>query len=166
MASQGILELKRAQVDAIKEKIANAKGLVIVDYIGLTVDQDTAYRKGLRDNGLEYAVIKNRFLQRAFHELGYNDFDEALNGTTAVAFSYSDCIAPAKSMAEAAKLYSKIKIKCGMAEGKFIDAAGVSTVAAFISKEALISKMLGTMQSPITNFAVVLNQIAEKQAQA
>ncbi|HKL94513.1 MAG TPA: 50S ribosomal protein L10 [Clostridia bacterium] len=157
MASHGILEQKRAEIDAIKEKIANAKGLVIIDYMGLKVSEDTAFRKELRNSGLHYEVLKNTFLHKAFVELGFKGFEKSLNGPSAVAFSDTDVIAPAKAITECAKKYAKVKIKCGLADGVYIDEAGVKALAELPSKEVLIAKMLGSMQAPISNFVYCLN---------
>lgn len=165
MASQGILEQKRAQVDAIKERISNAQGLVIINYSGLTVEEDTAFRKNMREAGVEYSVLKNRLVQKAFNELGFTEYDEALNGPTAIAFSNDDCIVPAKQILDGSKDNDKIEIKCGMAEGKFMDAAGVKALGALGSKKGLIAKMLGSMQAPISKFAVCIKQIAEAKAE-
>jgi large subunit ribosomal protein L10 len=176
MASQSILEQKRTQIDAIKEQIKNAKGLVIVNYIGLTVAEDTAFRKSLRERGINYSVLKNRLVKMAFNELGYNDFDEALNGPSALAFSNDDAVGAAKAIIESASSYSKISVKCGMAEGNFIDAAGIKMLASLPSKDIMIAKLLGTMQAPISNLvyclnglisglAICLNKIAEQKAQ-
>ncbi len=175
MASQAILEKKRAQVDEIKNKIQNAKGLVIIDYVGLNVMQDTLMRKKLRERGIDYSVLKNRLVKMAFNELGHSEFDEALNGPSAFAFSETDTVEVAKAIAECATEYKKIQIKCGYAEGSFIDANEVKQLAKLPPKEVLLAQMLGSMQSPITNLAyclnglisglaICINQIAEKRA--
>ena len=129
MASKGILEKKRTEIEAIKERIANAKGLVVIDYKGLKVSEDTDFRKQLRNDGLEYSVLKNTFLKIAFNELGYKEFDESLNGPTAVAFSNTDVIASAKAITKCAKKYAKVQVKCGLADGAFVDKAGVKALA-------------------------------------
>ncbi len=164
MASQSIMEQKRTQIEEIKEKFSNAQGMVVVEYQGISVEDDTALRRELRNNDIEYSVLKNRLVQKALNELGKTDYDFALNGTSAFAFSNKDCIVPAKALKDASEKFAKIKIKCGMAEGKFLDEAGVKNIASFGSKENLIAKMLGSMQATITNLAVVLKQISEKEA--
>lgn len=165
MASKEVLELKQQQVDEIKAKISSAKSIVVIDYMGLNVAEDTAFRKELRDAGVDYQVLKNRLVKRAFNDLGYTQFDEALNGPTAVAFSSKDEIAPAKIIVDNIKKLNKMKAKCGMVEGEFLDEEGVKAVASIPPREVLIAKMLGSMQSPITGLAVCLNKIAEKMEQ-
>ena len=165
MASKEVLELKQKQVEDIKAKISAAKSLVIIDYMGLNVAEDTAFRKQLRDAGVDYQVLKNRLVKRAFDDLGYTQFDEALNGPTAAAFSDTDAVAPAKIIVENIKKLNKMKAKCGLVEGEYRDENGVKAVASLPSREILIAKMLGSMQSPITGLAVCLNKIAEKMEQ-
>lgn len=163
--NQEVLAAKKQQVEEIKAKIQSAKSIVLVDYMGLTVAQDTAFRKELRENGVDYAVLKNRLVKIAFNELGYTQFDEALNGPTAVAFSSTDAVAPAKFIYKNIKALNKMKTKCGMVEGEFMDEAGLKKIADIPSKEVLIAKMLGSMQSPLTKLAMCLKQIAEQKEQ-
>ncbi|MBQ9276491.1 MAG: 50S ribosomal protein L10 [Clostridia bacterium] len=163
--NQEVLAAKKQQVEEIKAKITSAKSIVLVDYMGLTVAQDTAFRKELRENGVDYAVLKNRLVKIAFNELGYTQFDEALNGPTAVAFSSTDAVAPAKFIFKNIKALNKMKTKCGMVEGEFMDEAGLKKIADIPSKEVLIAKMLGSMQSPLTKLAMCLKQIAEQKEQ-
>ncbi len=165
MASKDILELKQQQVEEIKAKISAAKSIVLIDYMGLNVAEDTAFRKELRTNGVDYSVLKNRLVKRAFNELGFTQFDEALNGPTAVAFSDSDAVAPAKVIVGTIKKLNKMTCKCGMVEGEFLDEAGVKQIAAIPSKEILLAKMLGSMQAPISKLAICLNMIAEQKEQ-
>jgi Ribosomal protein L10 len=164
--SEQVLELKKQIVEEIKTKIQDAKSVVLVDYKGLTVYQDTEFRAKLRDAGVEYKVLKNRLVKIAFNELGYTDFDEALNGPTAVAFSTKDAVAAARIVVEAGKNYGKVSAKCGLMDGAYLDEAAVKTIAALPSKEVLIAKMLGSMLSPISKLAYVLNAISEQKAQA
>ncbi len=165
--NQQVLEAKKQQVEEIKAKINAAKSIVLIDYMGLTVAQDTAFRKELRENGVDYAVLKNRLVKIAFNELGYTQFDEALNGPTAVAFSSTDAVAPAKYIVKNIKAFNKMKTKCGMVEGQFMDEAGLKQIADIPSREILLAKMLGSMQSPISKLARCLSMIAEgKEAQA
>jgi large subunit ribosomal protein L10 len=165
MASKEILELKQQQVEEIKSKISNAKGLVIIDYMGLNVAQDTAFRKEMRTAGVDYQVLKNRLVQRAFNELGFTQFDEALNGPTAVAFSSTDATSPAKVVFDNIKKLNKMKAKCGMVEGEYLDAAGMKEIASIPSREILLAKMLGSMQAPISGLARCLSKIAEAKEQ-
>ncbi len=165
MASKEILEQKAQHVEEIKSKISAAKGLVVIDYMGLTVAEDTAFRKDLRTAGVHYQVLKNRLVQRAFNELGYNQFDEALNGPTAIAFSDTDATVPAKVIFDNIKKFNKMKAKCGMVEGEYLDDKGIKEIASIPSREILLSKMLGSMQAPISGLARVLSRIAEAQEQ-
>ena len=165
--NQQVLEAKKQQVEEIKAKIQSAKSIVLIDYMGLTVAQDTSFRKELRENGVDYGVLKNRLVKIAFNELGYTQFDEALNGPTAVAFSSTDAVAPAKYIVKNIKALNKMKTKCGMVEGEFMDEAGLKQIAEIPSKDVLLAKMLGSMQSPISKLARCLSMIAEgKSAQA
>lgn len=163
MASTVIIEEKSKQVEEIKAKIKAAKSIVLVDYKGLTVSEDTELRKSMRDNKCSYAVLKNRLVKKAFNDLGNTNFDEALNGPTALAFSNEDEVAPAKTIAEAIKKFSKMAIKCGLVDGEFMDEAKMQQVSEIPSREVLLAKMLGSMQSPITKFAICLNKIAEQK---
>ena len=138
MASQQIIEEKAKVVESIKEKIKAAQGIVLVDYIGLTVEQDTAMRSELRKNGIEYSVLKNRLVQRAFNELGYNEFDSYLNGPTAIAFSMNDSVSAAKISAEANKKYNKLQTKCGLVDGEFNDADALKIIASLPSRSATV----------------------------
>ena len=161
---------------AIKEKIQEAKSVVFVKFDGLTVAEDTELRREFRKNNVEYKVYKNTLIRYAFHDLGINDFDEDLNGPTAVAFG-SDETGAAKVIVEAAKKYQdKITVKSAFVEGGKVDANGVKELAAMPSKEQLIAKMLGSLQAPIANFVgvlsamprslvIALNAVAEKKAQ-
>lgn len=165
MASKEILAAKQQQVEEIKAKISSAQSIVLIDYMGLNVEEDTAFRKELRTNDVDYQVLKNRLVKLAFNELGYTQFDEALNGPTAVAFSASDAVAPAKVIFDNIKKLNKMKAKCGMVEGEFLDEAGVKQIASIPSREILLAKMLGSMQAPISKLAICLNKIAEQMEQ-
>jgi len=152
------LEEKKQLVEELKEKIGAAQSIVIVDYKGLTVFEDTELRKTLREANVEYRVLKNRLMQKALNELGYTEFDEALNGPTAVAFAMTDPAAPAKILLESADKTKKVSIKCGMVDGAYITPDGVKELATLPPKEVLIAKLLGTMSAPISGLARVLNE--------
>lgn len=154
---------KEAVVEEIKTKIQTAKSVVLVDYKGLTVAQDTELRCNFRKAGVEYKVYKNRLAKIAFNELGFNQFDEALEGPTAIAFSMNDSVSAAKISAEANKKYNKLQTKCGLVDGEFNDADALKIIASLPSREVLIAKMLGSMLAPVSKLAYVLNAIAEKQ---
>ena len=152
------LEEKKKLVEELKEKIGAAKSIVIVDYKGLSVCEDTELRKTLREANVEYRVLKNRLMQKAFNELGYADFDEALNGPTAVAFANGDPVAPAKILLESADKSKKLTVKCGMVDGTYITVDGVKELATLPPKEVLLAKLLGTLEAPISGLARVLNE--------
>ncbi len=157
------VELKQPIVDEIKEFASKAQSAVIVDYRGLTVEQDTAMRKKLREAGVVYKVYKNTMLKRAFEGTDYAQLDATLEGPTAIAFGMEDATAPARVLNEVAKGNDKLEFKGAVVEGIFYDANGVKVIANIPSREVLISKLLGSLQSPITNFARVINQIAESK---
>ncbi|MFA9466937.1 MAG: 50S ribosomal protein L10 [Velocimicrobium sp.] len=156
------IENKQPIVDEIKGYVAEAKSAVLVDYRGLTVAQDTALRKELRDAGIVYKVYKNTFMKRAFEGTDFAQLDQLLDGPSAVAFSMDDVTAPARIISKATKTMDSLEFKGAVVEGTYYDIDGVKVLAAIPAREELISKLLGSLQSPITNMARVLNQIAEK----
>ena len=160
------VELKKPVIDEIKAHVESAKAVVLVDYRGLTVEQDTALRKKLRDAGIVYKVYKNTFLNMAMEGTVYAELAKHLEGPTAVAFSSDDATAPARVLAEFAKDHQALEFKGGVIDGTYYDEKGLQVIATIPSKEVLISRLLGSMMSPITNFARVLKQIAEKEPAA
>ena len=160
------VELKQPVVAEISELLNGAASAVVVDYRGLTVAQDTELRKALRQAGVSYKVYKNTLIKRAAEGTEFAALDPNLEGPTAIAVSKDDATAPARVLAEFAKKADKLEIKGGVIEGTYYDAKGMQVIATIPSREVLLGKLLGSIQSPITNFARVLNQIAEKQAEA
>ena len=158
-----IVELKQPVVAEISELLNGAASAVAVDYRGLTVAQDTELRKALREAGITYKVYKNTLIRRAAEGTDFAALDPHLEGPTAIAVSRDDATAPARILAEFAKKADKLEIKAGIVEGAYYDANGMKTIAGIPSREILLGRLLGSFQSPITNFARVLNQIAEKQ---
>lgn len=156
------IELKKPIVEEISANIKDAQSVVVVDYRGLTVEQDTELRKNLREAGVTYKVYKNTFLNFAFKGTEFEALVPYLEGPTAVAISTTDATAPARVIADFAKKADKLEIKAGVVEGAVYDAKGMASIASIPSREVLISKLLGSLQSPITNFARVMNQLAEK----
>ncbi|MDE7351988.1 MAG: 50S ribosomal protein L10 [Acetatifactor sp.] len=156
------VDLKKPIVDEISASIKDAQSVVLVDYRGLTVEQDTQLRRKLREAGVTYKVYKNTFMNFAFKGTDYEGLSQYLEGPSAVAISSDDATAPARVLAEFAKTADKLEIKGGVVEGTVYDAKGMAAIASIPSREALISRLLGSMQSPITNFARVMNQLAEK----
>jgi large subunit ribosomal protein L10 len=157
-------DLKIEKVSEIKENIQKASSFVLVNYQGLTVAEDTALRNEFRKQGVSYHVYKNRLMRIALNELGYTQYDEALNGPTAIAMGSNDIAAPAKVALTKAKEFKKLAIKCGSVDGDFLNAEECKVLATLPSREGLISQILGLLQAPIASFARVLNSIAEKQA--
>ena len=157
------VELKQPVVAEISELLNGAASAVAVDYRGLTVAQDTELRKALREAGITYKVYKNTLIRRAAEGTDFAALDPHLEGPTAIAVSRDDATAPARILAEFAKKADKLEIKAGIVEGTYYDANGMKTIAGIPSREILLGRLLGSFQSPITNFARVLNQIAEKE---
>ena len=156
------VELKQPIVEEISAKIKDAQSVVLVDYRGLTVEQDTQLRKKLREAGVTYKVYKNTFMNFAFKGTEFEGLAPYLEGPSAMAYSNTDATAPARVLAEFAKKADKLQIKAGVVEGTVYDAAGMAKIADIPSREVLLGRLLGSMQSPIANLARVLNQIAEK----
>ena len=156
------VELKKPVVEEIAEKIKDAQAVVLVDHRGLTVAQDTELRKKLREEGVTYKVYKNTMMNFAFKGTDFEQLGDLLNGPSAMAVSATDPAAPARVLYQFAKQAKALEIKGGVIEGKFYDAAAMTEIAEIPSKDVLLSKLLGSMQSPITNFARVIKQIAEK----
>ena len=162
MPNAKVLSEKQAIVAQLTEKIQNATAGVLVDYKGITVEEDTALRKECRENDVDYAVVKNTLLRFAFNNTGLSELDDLLNGTTSLAL-FSDPVAPARVMADyAKKLNGKFEIKGGFMDGKPVDLATIQSLASIPALPVLQAQVLGTMLAPITGLAVVLKQIAEK----
>ena len=156
------VELKQPVVQAIVNDIEGAQSIVLVDYRGLTVAEDTALRKQLREAGVVYKVCKNTMMKRAFEGTDFAQLDEYLDGPNAIAISKDDATAPARIICKFAKTAEALEVKAGVVEGNVYDAAGINELSKVPSREELLSKLLGSLQSPITNLARVLNQIAEQ----
>ena len=156
------VELKKPIVEEISESIKDAQSVVLVDYRGLTVEQDTKLRKELRDAGIIYKVYKNTMMNFAFKGTDYEQLAPQLEGPSAIAISKEDATAPARVIAKFAKTAPALEIKAGVVEGALYDAKGMEAIAKIPSREELLSKLLGSIQSPIANFARVMNQLAEK----
>ena len=156
------VELKAPVVAEIAEAVKDAQSVVLVDYRGLTVDQDTALRKQLRAAGVTYKVYKNTMMNFAFKGTDFEALAPYLEGPSAIAISTTDATAPARILAKFAKQYPALELVAGIVEGNYNDQAGIQALSQIPSREELLGKLLGSIQSPITNFARVLNQIAEK----
>lgn len=159
MPNAKVLESKKAVVDALTSKVKEASSVVFVDYKGITVAQDTELRKQFREAGVDYAVVKNTLTNFAAKNAGY-DFSEVLNGTTAMASTTGDPIAPARIVCEFAKKNKNVlSIKGGLVEGSVLTAEQLNSFGELPSKDALIAQVLGTFLAPISSLAFVLDQI-------
>ena len=167
MPSNAILEQKKQVVADLAEQIKASAAGVVVNYQGITVDNDTALRKALREAGVKYVVMKNTLTGRACEICGYGDMKQYLNGMTAIAISSpEDPIAPAKILKEYADKIDSFKILAGYIDGEVIDVAGVENLASIPSKEVLIAKFLGSIKSPVYNFAYALQAVLDKNGEA
>ena len=156
-------DLKKNVVAEIKEKIQNANSIVLVDYKGLNVEQDTALRNEFKKNNVDYKVYKNRLLKIAFDDLGIKFDSACYDGTTALAVS-KDVVAPAKITFDGETKYKVMKAKAGFIEGKVMNYNEVKAIASIPSKEVLVAQLLGMLTNPIRSLAVVLDQAAKKNA--
>ncbi|MDE5654496.1 MAG: 50S ribosomal protein L10 [Clostridia bacterium] len=154
---------KEQHVEEIKTLIKNCHGMVVVEYQGITVADDTALRAKFRAENVQYKVLKNRLVLRAMQELGIEGFDHHLEGASAFAFANGDALAAAKIVVEQGKNIKVLKAKCGLMDGAYIDNTVVTKLASIPSKEVLLAQLLGMLQSPISGLARAIGQIAEKQ---
>ncbi|MDY5577120.1 MAG: 50S ribosomal protein L10 [Lachnospiraceae bacterium] len=156
------VELKAPIVAEISELLDGAKSAVLVDYRGLTVEQDTQLRKQLREAGVVYKVYKNTMVNFAIKGTEFESLGAHLEGPTAIAVSKEDATAPARILYNFAKDAEALELKAGVVEGTYYDQDNIKVIATIPSRDELLSKFLGSIQSPITNFARVIKQIAEK----
>ena len=160
------VELKKPIVEEIATQVKDAQAVVLVRYQGVTVEQDTALRKELREAGISYKVYKNTLVSRAVEGTEFESLREVLEGPSAFAISTEDATAPARVLAEFAKKAPKLEIKAGVVEGAYYDANGMKEISSIPSRDVLLGRLFGSMQSPIANLARVLNQIAENGGEA
>lgn len=165
MPSQKVLEQKAAAVDALAEKFGRAVSGILVQYQGITVEDDTKLRAAMRAAGVEYTVIKNSLIGRACGKAGFEAMKEHLEGMNAVAISYDDPIAPAKILKEYAEKIETFTLRAGFLDGAVVDEATVKELADIPPKEVLIAKMLGSLQSPISGLAVALQAVVDKNGE-
>ena len=163
MPSAKILEQKQQMVAELAEKMKNAKSGVIVDYCGITVEKDTALRAELRKAGVDYKVIKNTYIHKAADIAGLEGLDPYLEGMTAFALSDEDPLAPAKILCKFAEDNETFKVKVGIMDGEIMDAKEVEALSKIPSKEVLIGKVLGSLQSSLYGLAYVLQAYVDKQ---
>ena len=165
MPNAKVLTEKQAIVAELTDKIKGAASGVLVDYKGITVAEDTALRAECRKNELDYAVVKNTLVRRAIDNVGMNEMDEVLNGTTSMALSNGDPIAPMRVINKFSKQFNgaKFPIKAGFMDGKVLSLDEIMALAELPSKEALQAQVLGTMLAPISSLAIVLKAIADEK---
>ena len=159
------IEAKKLIVDEIRNKINRAKSMVLVDARGLTVEQDTALRKTLREAGVDYKVYKNTLLTFAVEGTDSEGLKEYLAGPTTVAFSYEDPITAASLISKQLKVMPKLEFKAGVIDGVVYNADGMKVVAEIPSREVLLSRLLGSFKSPMSSFARVIRSIADAKAE-
>lgn len=164
MPNAQVLTEKQAIVAALTERLQNATSGVFVDYKGINVADDTKLRAELREAGVEYTVVKNTLTRFAAKNVGFEELDPVLNGTTSLATTTGDPIAPIRIVSEfAKKMNGKFEVKAGFMEGKILPMEQIAQIAELPGKDALYAKVLGTMLAPITSLAVVLGQILEQK---
>ena len=155
--------MKEQHVQEICDRLKKAKSVVMFDYRGLTVEEDTTLRNEMRKNGVEYVVLKNSMVERACRELGVDEkVHEMLKGPSAFAFGYEDPVAPAKVLKDFVKKVKKCAVKGGLVDNAVTDPAGIDALADLPPREVLIARMLGSMMSPVTGLAIALDQLAKK----
>ena len=166
MPNAKVLSEKQAIVASLTETLQSASSGVLVDYKGITVAEDTALRAELRENGVEYSVVKNTLLRRAADNAGLSELDEVLNGTTSIAISKDDPIAPMRIINKYAKqMGDRFNIKAGFMDGQVLPLEDIAALAELPSKDGLVAQLLGMMLAPITSLAIVLKAIAEKDGE-
>ena len=167
MPNANVLESKKAVVEELSSKIGEATSVVFVNYSGITVAQDTELRKQFRDASVDYSVVKNTLTRLAANKAGYSAFDEILNGTTSMACTTGDPIAPARIICEFAKKNKDVlAIKGGFVEGKVLSVDELKSFGELPSKNALVAQVLGTFLAPISSLAFVLDQICQQKGGA
>ena len=166
MSSAKILAAKQSAVAELTEQLKASQAGVLVNYYKTSVEDDTNLRKELTKAGVTYKVVKNTQLKFVFENLGYTDLNAHLEGMTAIAYSETDPVAPAKILSKFAKEHEDYTIKAGYVDGGVIDAAGVENLASIPSKEGLIAKLLGSIQSPLYGLAYVLQGKIDKEGGA
>lgn len=154
---------KQIIIDEIKDKFERAESAVVIDYMGITVAEADEMRRKLREAEVDYTVYKNTLVKRAIEGTKYEALGEILEGPSGFAFSYDDATAPARVLNDARKAYKKMEFKGGIIEGEYYDKENIEKIAAIPSRDTLISKFMGSIQSPIANFARVVAQIAEQK---
>ena len=154
---------KQLIIDEIKGKLENAQAAVVIDYMGITVEQADAMRKTLREANVDYTVYKNTLIKRAIEGTEFAPLAEVLDGPSALAISTEDATAPARTLNKIIKDFKKMEFKAGVVEGTYYDKAGIEAVAEIPSRDELIAKFMGSIQSPVGKFVRTLAAIAEEK---
>lgn len=166
MPNAKVLAAKQSIVEELKNKLSNCQAGVLVDYRGITVEEDTALRKAMREANVDYSVVKNTLLNFAVQGTNYEGIAPFLEGPTAIALGVEDPIAPAKVIGDFIEKQKKLAIKTGFIDGRVVEVAEIEKISKLPSKEELLAKAFGSMKAPITNLARVLNQIKEQKESA
>ncbi len=166
MPSEKILQQKQQMVADLSEKLKTAAAGVFVDYCGLTVEEDTNLRNKMREAGIEYTVVKNTLTKRAANEAGYTEFDEILNGPTALALSFDDVVAPARVIAEFAKDHDVFEIKAGFMDGRAMSLEEVTALSKIPSKDTLYAMLAGGLNATISGLARAIDAVREQKETA
>ncbi|MCS4487375.1 50S ribosomal protein L10 [Streptococcus sciuri] len=164
--SEAIIAKKAEQVELVAEKMKAATSIVVVDSRGLTVEQDTVLRRNLRENGVEFKVIKNSILTRAAEKAGLDELKDIFVGPSAVAFSNEDVIAPAKVLSEFAANAEALEIKGGTIEGAVSTKEEIDALAKLPNREGMLSMLLSVLQAPVRNVAYAVKAVAEAKEEA
>ncbi len=159
-------QAKQVVIDEIKGKLENAQSVVVIDYIGTTVEQADAMRKKLREANVDYTVYKNTLVKRAIEGTKYEPLAQVLDGPSAFAISQEDATTPARVLSEVIKDYKKMAFKAGVVEGTYYDAAGIEVIASIPPRDQLIAKFMGSIQSPVSKVVRTFQAIADAKAEA
>lgn len=166
MPSQKVLEQKQQVVAQLAERIQGSVAGIIVDYKGITVEDDTKLRKELRESGVKYTVVKNTLIKRAAEKAGLNGIDDVLNGTSAIATSAEDYVAAARILQKFAEQHDNFKVKTGYLDNEVISLEKIQSLAKLPSREVLLANVLGAFQAPIASFARAVQAIVDKSGEA
>lgn len=161
--SEAIIAKKAQLVTEVAEQFKNASSVVVVDYLGITVEEATNLRAELRKAGVQFAVVKNSILSRAAKEAGLEGMDDIFKGPSAVAFSNDDVVAPAKILADFAKKVEALEIKAGVIEGKVSSKEEIEALAKLPNREGLLSMLLSVLQAPVRNTALAFKAVADQK---
>jgi large subunit ribosomal protein L10 len=166
LANAKVIQAKQDAVDVVTAKFKGSVTTVVADYRGLNVSQVTELRKQLREAGVDFQVLKNTLVRRATAAAELTELDAVLTGPTAIAFSETDAVAPARILNDFAKKNDALKLKGGVVEGRVIDADQIKALAELPSREGLLSMLLSVLQAPVRNFALAVKAVAEKEEQS